>query len=130
MTYQHLLDQCASQEVKLNHKWDEVLDAATRKEERLFLQYLEELKAIVETLNKLDSEVDENQYKFHLAAFNRAQYNLAIYKGTDKKEKHAHNEGVYLFRMNEYQEGSRPSQEETEDLLGRLIRRKDELEQQ
>ena len=46
-TYQHLLDQRASLVVKLNHKWDEVLDAATRKEEHLFSQYLEESKAIV-----------------------------------------------------------------------------------
>ena len=30
-TYQHLLDQRASLVVKLNHKWDKVLDIATRK---------------------------------------------------------------------------------------------------
>ena len=114
----------------MNHKWDKVLDAATRKEEHLFSQYLEESKAIVETLGKLDSEEDENQYKFHLAAFNRAQYNLAIDKGTDKEEQHAHNEQFYLSRINEYHEGSRPSTEKIEDLLGRLIKRKDELEQQ
>ena len=56
--------------MKLNHKWDEVLDGATRKEEHVFSQYLVELKAIIETLGKLDSEVDENQYTFHLAVFN------------------------------------------------------------
>ena len=120
-TYQHLQYRRASLVDKLNHKWDVVLDAATRKKEHLFSQYLEQLKAIVENLGKLDSEVDENQYKFHLAAFNQAQYNLAIHKGTDKEEQHAHNEGFYLSRINEYHEGSRPSKEETEDLLGRFI---------
>ena len=40
-THQHLLDQRASLVVKLNHKWDEVLGAATRKEEHLYSQYLD-----------------------------------------------------------------------------------------
>ena len=129
-TYQHLLDQRASLVVKLNHKWDEVLDAATRKEEYLFSQYLEESKAITETLCTLDSEVDKSKYKFHLAEFNQAQYNLQVHKGTDKEVHHAYNEGFYLSRINEYHEGHRPSKEETEDLLERLIRKKDKLEQQ
>ena len=98
--------------------WDKVLDAAIRNEEHLFSQYLEESKAIVDTLGKLDSEVDENQYKFHLAAFNQVQCNLAIHKGTEKEQQHAHNEGFYLSRINEYHDGIRPSMEETEDLLG------------
>ena len=85
---------------------------------------------MVETLGKLHSEVDENQYKFHQAAFNQAQYNLTIYKGTDKEEQHTNNKGFYLSRINEYHEGSRPSKGETKDLLGQLIKRKDELEQQ
>ena len=87
------------------------------------------VKAAFGDVGKLDCEVDENQYEFYLAAFNQAQYNLAIHKGTDKEEQHAHNEGFYLSRINEYHEGSRISKEETEDLLGRQIRRKDELEQ-
>ena len=37
-TNQHLPDQRASLVVKLNHKWDEVVDAATRKEEHLVSQ--------------------------------------------------------------------------------------------
>ena len=53
-----------------------------------------------------------------------------IHKGTDKEEQHAHNEGFYLSRINEYHEGSRPWKKETDVLLGRLIRRKDKLEQQ
>ena len=59
--YHHLLDQPASLLVKLKHKWDKALDAATRKEEQLAVQYQEESKAITETLCKLDSEVDESK---------------------------------------------------------------------
>ena len=45
-------------------------------------------------------------------------------------EQHTHKEGFYLSRINEYHEGSRPSKEETENLLGRLIRRQHKQEQQ
>ena len=47
----------------------------------------------------------------------------------DKKEHHVYNKGFYLSRINKYHEGNRPSKDETEDLLERLIKKKDQLEQ-
>ena len=76
--------------------------------------------AIVKTLKELDNQLEDTAYAKDKASLELNKHKLGIYQGTIQKEELEYRTGFFTKRVNEYEEGERLFQKDTEQFVTSL----------
>ena len=107
--------------------WKETKEAAREGHTDLTNQYTQETDAIVKTLKELDNQLEDTAYEKDKASLELNKYKLGLYQGTIQKEELEYRTGFFQERVNEYENGERPFQKDTEQFVASLQEEQEEL---
>ena len=125
--YQLLQEERAHIKQKAKDKWEETKEAAREGHTDLANQYTQDTDAIVKTLKELDNQLKDTAYEKDKSSLELNKYKLGIYQGTVQKEELEYRTGFFQERVNEYKEGERPFQRDTEQFVTSLKEEQEEL---
>ena len=125
--YQLLQEEWPYIKPNAKDKWEETKGAARKGHTDLANQYTEETDAIVKTLKELDNQLEKTAYEKDKASLELNRYKLGIYQGTEQREGLEYRTGLFQERVNEYEEGERPFQRDTEQFVTSLKEEQEEL---
>ena len=125
--YQNLQEERTFIKEKAQEKWEETEEAARKEHTDLANQYTQEVDAFVKTLKKLDSQLEEIAYKKDKASLELNKYKRGILKGRDQEEELENKIYLYQTKVNEYEEGERLFQRDTEQFVTSLKEEQKEL---
>ena len=125
--YQLLQEERAHIKQKAKDEWEETKEAASEGHTDLANQYTQETDAIVKTLKELDNQLEDTAYEKDKASLELNNNKLGIYQGTIQKEELEYRTGFFQERVNEYEEGERQFQKDTEQFVTSLKEEQEEL---
>ena len=125
--YQLLQEERAHIKQKAKDKWEETKGAARKGHTDLANQYTQETDAIVKTLKELDNQLEETAYEKDKASLELNRYKLGIHQGTEQREGLEYRTNLFQERVNEYEKGERPFQQDTEQFITSIKEEQEEL---